>query len=505
MAAVLMQGRDGRLALLAFTGAAQGVMRDVMVRVVGGDLDPQDQEVVDVRGSLTERERTRMRGGTRVRRKLLRTSSQLRASSQSEPTIMGRIPKRGGVLVGLVVAAVVAFANATSSAQLAAVDGLLLEADAHERGVQRARALGGELPRLGAGGPLGHFEFGSTVAQLPELVAQPRAAVRAGLVHQADLALAVAERDQVLAQQAQQRPETAAEQPDDAYSISETKIRRLHRAHLAFIRHVGPYGAVPDSLFDSLDNLQTFTSALATIDAPLEEMANPTKTPNPSKAPWYFLNLQELLLHMNPALAGVIVPTIALVLIAVIPYVDRSSRGLGVWWYNDRGPRIAGFTAIYTTAITGALIALDKFFPLKANFTNWLATADVAPSGQSGFLSFLTGITSDILGGANPEIAHANALGVLVEAIVGWIIPIICFIVFPILLVILLKLIFRGLDLSETILALFTGFVTVYFVLTFVGTAMRGIELLMTDTDSVAMGTDLPFDMATPEPGVSSR
>jgi len=57
--------------------------------------------------------------------------------------------------------------------------------------------------------------------------------------------------------QAQHRPETAAEQPGDAYSISETKIRRLHRAHLAFIRHVGPYEAVPDTLFDPLEDWAT--------------------------------------------------------------------------------------------------------------------------------------------------------------------------------------------------------------------------------------------------------
>ena len=50
------------------------------------------------------------------------------------------------------------------------------------------------------------------------------------------------------------------------------------------------------------------------LPAPLEEPANPSVAPNPSKAPWYFLNLQELLLHMEPAWAGVIVPTIALVL-----------------------------------------------------------------------------------------------------------------------------------------------------------------------------------------------
>src|SRR6476659_56993 len=83
-------------------------------------------------------------------------------------------------------------------------------------------------------------------------------------------------------------------------------------------------------------------------NAPLEPLANGDKTPNPSKAPWYFMNLQELLLHMNPALAGVIVPTLALVAIAAIPYVDRGTRGLGVWFYSPRGPRIAIYSTIYT-------------------------------------------------------------------------------------------------------------------------------------------------------------
>ena len=57
--------------------------------------------------------------------------------------------------------------------------------------------------------------------------------------------------------QAAPRPEAAAEQPDEAYSISETKIRRLHRAHLAFIRHVGPYEAVSDTLFETLEEWAT--------------------------------------------------------------------------------------------------------------------------------------------------------------------------------------------------------------------------------------------------------
>ncbi|MEO8286425.1 MAG: menaquinol-cytochrome C reductase [Chloroflexota bacterium] len=210
------------------------------------------------------------------------------------------------------------------------------------------------------------------------------------------------------------------------------------------------------------------------FNGPFLGLANPDKTPNPSKAPWYFLNLQELLLHMNPALAGVIVPTLALVLIAAIPYVDRGSKGLGVWWYSPRGPKVAMFTAIYTTAVAGALIALDKFFPLKSNFTAWLDTADVSRVGQAGFLSFLTELAGDFLGGNSPEARHANAVGVLVEAIVGWGIPILCFIIFPILLVVLLKAAFKGIDKTEIIIGLFTGFVTLYFVLTFVGTAMRG-------------------------------
>ena len=67
----------------------------------------------------------------------------------------------------------------------------------------------------------------------------------------------------------------------------------------------------------------------AFVNAPLLDRADPNTTPNPSKAPWYFLNLQELLLHMEPAWAGVIVPTIALILLAAIPYWDRSSEGQG--------------------------------------------------------------------------------------------------------------------------------------------------------------------------------
>ena len=75
------------------------------------------------------------------------------------------------------------------------------------------------------------------------------------------------------------------------------------------------------------------------IQAPLEGHANADHTPNPSKAPWYFLNLQELLLHMHPALAGVIVPAGALALIAIIPYFDRDPRDVGKWFGTPKAVR----------------------------------------------------------------------------------------------------------------------------------------------------------------------
>jgi hypothetical protein len=202
-------------------------------------------------------------------------------------------------------------------------------------------------------------------------------------------------------------------------------------------------------------------------------LANPDKTPNPSKAPWYFLNLQELLLHMNPALAGVIVPTIALGLTAAIPYIDRTSKGLGVWWYSERGTRIAIFSAVYTVVVTASLIALDDIVKLKSTFEGWLGFDNPERGLKAGFLSGFTDMVAGMIGGPQ-ETARPEALGLLIEAIVNWTIPILAFAIFPVLLVLLLKLVFRGIDLSEIIIGLFTGFVVVYVMLTFVGTLMRG-------------------------------
>jgi len=79
------------------------------------------------------------------------------------------------------------------------------------------------------------------------------------------------------------------------------------------------------------------------VDAPLEEPANPTKTPNPSKAPWYFLGLQEILVYFDPWFAGVVLPSLIIVGLMVIPYIDINPRGNGYYCFKDRKFAISVF------------------------------------------------------------------------------------------------------------------------------------------------------------------
>jgi len=70
------------------------------------------------------------------------------------------------------------------------------------------------------------------------------------------------------------------------------------------------------------------------FDAPLEEIANPHHTPNPAKAPWYFLGLQELLHSFPPAVAGVLIPLLVIIALVVIPYFNINIKREGLWINN---------------------------------------------------------------------------------------------------------------------------------------------------------------------------
>src|SRR2546421_6208161 len=92
-----------------------------------------------------------------------------------------------------------------------------------------------------------------------------------------------------------------------------------------------------------------------TVDAPMEEPANPTRTPNPSKAPWYFLGLQEMLVYFDPWMAGVVLPSLIIIGLMVIPYIDVNPRGNGYYTWKERkfavGMYLFGFLVLWILLI----------------------------------------------------------------------------------------------------------------------------------------------------------
>lgn len=79
------------------------------------------------------------------------------------------------------------------------------------------------------------------------------------------------------------------------------------------------------------------------LKAPLEDPANPSLSPNPSKAPWYFLGLQEMLVYYDPWIAGVLLPTLIILGLCALPYIDNDSKTSGYYSYKGRERGIAIF------------------------------------------------------------------------------------------------------------------------------------------------------------------
>lgn len=104
--------------------------------------------------------------------------------------------------------------------------------------------------------------------------------------------------------------------------------------------------------------------------APLEEIANPMVTTDPAKAPWYFVGLQELLEHMHPTLAGVIIPGVLVAFLVVLPYLDSGRKDVGRWFGSSRGARIVALTALYSAVAMTAYIVLDNAFSLRELLRN---------------------------------------------------------------------------------------------------------------------------------------
>lgn len=103
----------------------------------------------------------------------------------------------------------------------------------------------------------------------------------------------------------------------------------------------------PDLVYIELISLVLCTAFLTAwaiiIRAPLEQPADPNVAPNPAKAPWYFLGLQEMLVYFDPWLAGVVLPGLIVVGLMAIPYLDKNPRGNGYYTFKERPFAITTF------------------------------------------------------------------------------------------------------------------------------------------------------------------
>jgi len=121
----------------------------------------------------------------------------------------------------------------------------------------------------------------------------------------------------------------------------------------------------PDLVYTELICMVVLTVILIgwsmALQAPLEQPANPSSSPNPSKAPWYFLGLQEMLVYFDPWLAGVVFPGLIIVGLMAIPYIDTNPKGNGYYSFRERkweiGVFLYGFLVLWSfLIITGTFL-----------------------------------------------------------------------------------------------------------------------------------------------------
>jgi len=103
------------------------------------------------------------------------------------------------------------------------------------------------------------------------------------------------------------------------------------------------------------------------VQAPLEAAANPEVTPNPAKAPWYFLGLQEMVGY-SALMGGVIVPTIVILGLMLIPFLDREQKNIGFWFSDGSGKNWGIFGLVYGLATTCGCLAIALLLPMRSLF-----------------------------------------------------------------------------------------------------------------------------------------
>ena len=97
------------------------------------------------------------------------------------------------------------------------------------------------------------------------------------------------------------------------------------------------------------------------VPAPLEGIANPAVSPNPAKAPWYFMGIQELLLHFHPFVGAILIPMLALGALALLPFYDHKLESVGVYFRSPRGRYLSLLAAGLAVLLVPILVVLDEF------------------------------------------------------------------------------------------------------------------------------------------------
>jgi hypothetical protein len=172
----------------------------------------------------------------------------------------------------------------------------------------------------------------------------------------------------------------------------------------------------PETLLRAAVAIEVLVVALVWVallwNAPLEQLADPMHTPNPAKAPWYFLGLQELLHYFPPVVAGVLVPGLVVMALVVIPYFNINVEADGIFT-KDRALRIRVasaavvaliifllffdvYVALPATVLIGALLLLAaKTNPATATgFRRWLASKPISFWVMTWFLMELAVLTA---------------------------------------------------------------------------------------------------------------
>ena len=130
------------------------------------------------------------------------------------------------------------------------------------------------------------------------------------------------------------------------------------------------------------------------LPAPLEQPANPADSPNPSKAPWYFLGLQEMLVYFDPWLAGVVYPTLIIVGLMAIPYIDTNPKGNGYFTFKERKAEIAiflyGFLILWTLLVISGTFLRGPNWNFFGPYEYW-DTHRVEPFAQRQCVRFSLG------------------------------------------------------------------------------------------------------------------